>query len=612
MHPEVAKLVEAGRIPAAVGERLSELAPGRFCLHKSWGAGKVIEWDLLGGRVTVDFERQSGQEMGLKLAIQKTEPLPDDDFRARKVEQIEELRELSASDPVEMVVHLLQSHGGSMSLDALEKELCGPVVAAEQFKKWWELTKKALRQSRRAVVPAKRTEPLVLRDDDLSPAQSLVADFEAARDLKSMLRAMEAIAGELRLFDDEPETLARLLADIDEACRKGLRLHLAEVIELLIVRDDIIGRGRALELDPAAVRLCDVVAAESDRIAAAVAKLAASRQRVVFEAFPQAFGDEWVGRLLEVFDQVGSRGVGEIAKLVEQHGRMEELERHLATAITRRSLGQDALIWTCRERHGAAARVFGPEVGGAVLNLLEEDHLAEGPRKTTRLQGVVVEDRSLIGDLVGKMDTNEARNFGRRLMECPVFGELDRKSLMARVIKANPETQELVAGEPKRKRKEDLIVSWESLEKRQAELDDIVRNRIPQNTRDIAVARSYGDLRENFEYKSAKQMQAVLMRRKRELEGELARARGSDFKGIPAEQVGIGTIVTLVADDGTRVDWTVLGAWDSDPEQHRLSYLSEFGAALVGLEPGAEVTARDPLSDEQKHFKVESIRPFNP
>src|SRR5688572_10675746 len=46
MHPDVAKLVEAGRIPKPVGERLSQLAPGNFCLHKSFGAGKVTGWDL--------------------------------------------------------------------------------------------------------------------------------------------------------------------------------------------------------------------------------------------------------------------------------------------------------------------------------------------------------------------------------------------------------------------------------------------------------------------------------------------------------------------------------------------------------------------------------------
>ena len=61
MHPDVAKLVEAGRIPKSVGERLSQLAPGNFCIHKSFGAGKVTDWDLPGKKVTIDFEKSMGR-----------------------------------------------------------------------------------------------------------------------------------------------------------------------------------------------------------------------------------------------------------------------------------------------------------------------------------------------------------------------------------------------------------------------------------------------------------------------------------------------------------------------------------------------------------------------
>lgn len=612
MHPEVVKLVEAGRLPATVGARLNQLAPGKFCLHKAWGAGKVVGWDLLGGRVTIDFELQPAQVMGIQLAIQKTEPLPGDDFRARKVEEIEALRTLADRDPVALVVHLLASHGGTMTGEAIEKALCPAVVPADRFKRWWDAAKRVLREDRRIVVPAKRNEPLVLRSGDLTPAEALAADFENARDLKSMTKALEAIAEGIRLFDHDHAALTRLLAAIDDACRRGTRLHLGEVLGLLVLRDEIVGAGKTLAADPAAVQIADLLVAHEPRIAAVVTGLPSARQRAIYDAFPAAFGDAWVDKLLHVFDRVGSRGVAEIARIVAARGQLPALEAHLARAVTRRALGPDALIWLCRERTGAAAGVFGPEVGAAILNLLEEDHLADGPRRTTRLQSLLINDKQLVGDLAGRMDVNEARNFGRRLMECPVLSDLDRKSLMARVIKARPETQDLVSGEGKRHRHEDLIVSWESLEKRQAEYDDLVRNRIPQNTRDKAIARSYGDMRENFEFKAAKQMEAVLWRRKAELQRDLARARGTDFRGVDCTTVNIGTVVTLADDHGQRVRWSVLGAWDSDPEQHRLSYLSEFGAALLGAAPGAAVEARDPLSDSARRFTVVAIEPFNP
>lgn len=611
MHPDVARLLETGRIQKPVAERLDQLSPGKFCLHKAWGAGKVVAWDLISRKVTIDFEQNSDQVMDLQFALQKTEPLAADDFRARKVEEIEELRAISGSDPVGMVVHLLESHGGSLSADALEKQLSPTVIPAADFKRWWDNVKRLLKDSKRVVVPAKRQDPFVLRDAAVSPAQALVADFEAARDLKAMARALEAIAGDLPLFEQDPQALVRLLGDIDAACRKGAKIQLGGVLELLVIRDELVGAAKTLDADPNAVRLEQIIRDEVRRLPEALGGISATRQRAVYEVFPAAFGNDWVERLMNVFDRVGPRGVSEIAKLIEEKGELPKLVQHLAKSLGRRSLGQDALIWICRERSGAAAGIFGPDVGTAVLHLLELDHISDGPRKTVRLQSLLHDDQELLGDLVREMDSNEARNFGRRLLESPVFGDLDKKSLMARVIKARPETGELVSGDGSR-REPDLIVSWESLERKRAELDDLVRNRIPQNVKDIAIARSYGDLRENFEYKSAKDMQKVLLRRKSELQRDIDRARGTDFQGIKTEVVSIGTTVVLFDDAGTEVCYSVLGAWDSDPERHRVSYLSEIGASLLGRKPGDTVQARDPLADAVKTFTIRDVRPWHP
>lgn len=611
MHSDLEKLLEAGRINQAVATRLDQLSPGQFCLHKSWGAGKVMSWDLPSKKVRIDFEQGGEKEMDLQFALQKTEPLDPGDFRARKVEELDELRRLAKTDPVELIVHVLESHGGSMSVDALEREISGAVVPADGFRKWWDSAKRALRDSKKVIVPSRRTDPLSLRAGDLSPVQALISDFEQARDLKGMAKALEAIVGEISLFRSEVEVVQRLLASIDEAATKGIRIQLGAALELLVARDHLVAGLDGVELNANSPRVPDILAAEETRLIEAVSTLPASVQRSIYEAFPVAFGDRWIDSITRVFDRVGSRGVAEIAKLLEEKGELEALENHIRNVLARRQLGADALIWVCRERDGIASGVFSGDVGACILILLENDHISDGPRKTGRLQNILIEDRELLGDIVSNMDSNEARNFGRRLLECPVFSELDRKSLMARVIKARPETGELVAGRGSRK-EEALIVSWESLEKKKAELEDVVRNRIPQNTKDIAIARSYGDLRENFEYKSAKDMQKVLMRRKSELEREVERARGTDFKGADTSVVNVGTIVTVASPDGRTVTHTVLGAWDSDPEKHIVSYLSETGAALFHKKVGDTVQIRDHDTDAMMPWTIQSIAPYNP
>ena len=613
MHPDVAKLVEAGRIPKPVGERLSQLAPGNFCLHKSFGAGKVTEWDLPGKKVTIDFEKSTGQTMELQFAFQKTEWIGPEDFRAKKIEQLEELRTLSKSDPLALVVHLLESHGGSMTGDALEKELSGAVIPGPTFKKWWDATKKSLRESRLAAVPQKRTEPIVLRVGDRSPAEALVADFEAARDIKGMIRALEAIAADIGAFESDTSALKRLLNDIDEGAKKAARVQLGQALQLVAARDEVIGSSKSLELDPTAVRLSDLLlSADPARLAEEAGALPSSRQRAVYEAFPNAFGEDWVSKIVKVFDSVGARGVTEIARILLERNSMPALVTHLRSAIARRALGPDALIWVCRERKGPSAEIFSADVGASVLNLLENDHLSDGPRKTSRLQSLLGDDKTLLTDLVAIMDINETRNFARRLLDCPVFGDLEKKSLMARIIKSRPETAELVSGANQKRPDEILLVSWESLEKKKAELDDIIRNKIPQNLQDVKIARSYGDLRENFEYKSAKDLEKYLGHRRNALDKEINNARGTDFKGSDASKVNIGTVVTLVDSVGTATEMTVLGAWDSIPETKTVSYLSEVGKTLVGRVPGDPVSIRDEVTEVMQTLTVRSIRQFNP
>ncbi|MGL4399570.1 MAG: GreA/GreB family elongation factor [Luteolibacter sp.] len=613
MHPDVAKLVEAGRIPKPVGERLSQLAPGNFCIHKSFGAGKVVDWDLPAKKVTIDFEKSAGQAMELQFAFQKTEWIGPEDFRAKKIEHIEELRSLVKSDPLALVVHLLESHGGSMTGDALEKELSGAVIPEANFKKWWDATKKALRESRLAAVPQKRTEPIVLRVGDRSPAEALVADFEAARDIKGMIRALEAIAADIGAFENDSEALKRLLNDIDEGAKKAARVQLGQALQLVAARDEVIGSSKTLELDTTAVRLSDLLlSADPIRLAEEAGALPSGRQRAVYEAFPSAFSDDWVSKIVQVFDRVGARGVTEIARILQEREAMPALVTHLRSAIARRALGPDALIWVCRERKGPSKEVFSADVGASVLNLLENDHLSDGPRKTSRLQSLLGDDKTLLIDLVSIMDINETRNFGRRLLDCPVFGELEKKSLMARIIKARPETVELVSGSNSKRPEEALLVSWESLEKKKAELDDLIRNKIPQNLNDVKIARSYGDLRENFEYKSAKDQEKYLAHRRNALDKEIHLARGTDFKGSDASKVNIGTVVTLVDTAGRESVMTVLGAWDSIPETKTVSYLSEVGKALVGRAPGETVQIRDEETEVMETLTVVSIRPFNP
>ena len=129
---------------------------------------------------------------------------------------------------------------------------------------------------------------------------------------------------------------------------------------------------------------------------------------------------------------------------------------------------------------------------------------------------------------------------------------------------------------------------------------------IPANVKDIAIAKSYGDLRENHEFKAAKEMQKVLHRRKHDLELQLARARGTDFANPRTDVVVPGTRVAFTDLESNKQEVVqIFGAWDGDPDRNLLSYLTPLGQALLNKGPGQETELVS--GDHRRRVRVDEI-----
>jgi transcription elongation factor GreA-like protein len=164
MNDEVQKLVAAGKLSVTEGKKLSLLEPGVYCLHKSWGVGKIASWDLLGDRAIIDFEGKPGHPLKLSFAVTSLDILPENHFMARRLSDLEGMKKIAREEPTKLVEMALQSSGGKMSLDELDAMVKGRIVGDGEYKKWWDGAKKALKSVRNIVVPSKRTEPLILRE----------------------------------------------------------------------------------------------------------------------------------------------------------------------------------------------------------------------------------------------------------------------------------------------------------------------------------------------------------------------------------------------------------------------------------------------------------------
>lgn len=613
MNQDVEKLVAAGRLSASVGEIISQLEVGAFCVHRSWGPGRIAEWDLLGDSMTIDFDGREGHSMKLEFAAKSLEIISAEHILAKRLVEKESLEVMAKEEPTQLVEMALRSYKNSMLLDDLDDILKGSVIPEARYKAWWDSTKKQMRQQTKFIVPSKRNIPMELREEDLSQADALVADFKRASDAKSKAKIVDSIVKEVESFASPADDLKPVAAEVDEAISKTVRLKPAAALELIFVRDQLHEKVPELKPEGEVPSAHTVITKNRSNLAELIRALPVTAQKRLIEMMPETFGDSWVDEALDQLNQATVRTVTEIARFLRSKDKGDDLDAYLKIGLQGRTLNSEALAWICKERKTASQSVFTADLATAIINALEKEHFEDDSKKASRLHDVVIADGELLPDLVKMSNTREVKMFARRLLATPVFEELNKRSLLARVIKIYPEIQKLVEGDDKKEAHEDdtLVVSWESLEDRKKALHELVTVEIPKNTEDIKIAREYGDLRENAEFKMAKEYQGILRRKEQELQDEIGRANGTDFKGADSSQVSIGTIVDVLSADGTKETFTILGAWDSNAEKGIMSYLSATGIALLGSKVGDSV---DLQTDEGgiRKVTVEGIRAFNP
>lgn len=589
MDSELEKLVESGKLTAKAAEQLEELRPGSFCLHKSWGFGQVAEWNLLLNQIVIDFKSKPKHSMQLGYAAENLTPIPPKHFLARKVNEPDAIKALLKSDPAAVVRNILEGLDGRATLAQISEVLVGDLFTEAEWKRWWTSTKRAMKASGYFSVPSKKSEPIALRAEPVSHAEELLAFFDQTRQPKEQAAAIDQIIRFHHEFEDPKTQLQPIVQRIENTAAQNQKLHSPLAFELVLARDDLLERVPGLTTTRPDLMIERLISEEETRLIEILPKLPSAKERRVLQALPRSLGDAWTRRAWQMMGSNNSRLVGQIPKIFVENGRVDELQTMLERAVREHSASSEMMIWLCRDRANWPGLVT-PEILPAILSAIERDQHNEASR-SSRLRDLLLDDRDLISDVFAGADVTVARDIMRRLLLTPVFDDLTKRSLMARVIKLYPELESMATGTQPEEKAESLIVSWSSLHKRQEEYEEIVNKKIPENSKEIGVARSYGDLRENFEFKAAKQMQAVLMRRKSELEQMLHRARGTDFSNADTSQVSIGTIVTLrEVDSGEEESYTILGAWDGDPERHIISYQTAIGQSLLGKKPGDRVT----------------------
>jgi len=132
----------------------------------------------------------------------------------------------------------------------------------------------------------------------------------------------------------------------------------------------------------------------------------------------------------------------------------------------------------------------------------------------------------------------------------------------------------------------------------------------PKNVQDIEEARAHGDLRENAEFAAAKERQAFIEGRSREIEGILALAEVIDPGKLSGQRVVFGATVKLTdTDSGDEVTYSIVGDYEADIKQGRIAISAPLARAMIGRETGDTVTLK--TGKGSREYQIAEVR-FDP
>ncbi|HEY0826991.1 MAG TPA: transcription elongation factor GreA [Bacilli bacterium] len=144
--------------------------------------------------------------------------------------------------------------------------------------------------------------------------------------------------------------------------------------------------------------------------------------------------------------------------------------------------------------------------------------------------------------------------------------------------------------------KDEIVLTREGMEKLKLELDDLKYVKRKENAARIKLAISYGDLKENSEYHSAKNDQSFMETRIIVLQNMINKARVADLDSLDTTTVHVGSMVIVNdIEVSEKVEYRIVGPAEADVLENKISYESPLGKALMGKSVGTIINVNAPM-----------------
>ncbi|MBN2859749.1 MAG: transcription elongation factor GreA [Sphaerochaetaceae bacterium] len=618
-HSRLASCIESSNldkayrdIHLAINEFEKNIAfdKGSFVFHKSWAIGRIKE--ITSEHVIIDFPSKRGHSMSLAMAFSSLQVLPAQHIWVLKsLFPKDKLKEKFITDVPWGLRTLIQSNGNAATLKTMKSEIVPSILSAKEWTSWLNKAKKVLMNDPLIGFLPNASDVYTVRETPISYEEKSLGIF---RNEKRFYAKVKIIRDFLINGDVESDFFIEMVKYFRDQCSiyQGVTDQVISsylLVDYLARRYPFIARPEGAEFKHL-YGMLDSIEQTFEAIEDAELKKAFIDKVVETEdpervpvVLVSLYPYYLTNYIMDTLREQGKNRV--ISDMFKKACRNYKENADLFTYLSR---SYDRKFWEKKIRIPFETLITSQlQLLDYAFNAIEAKRAtAENKKIVKTLLTILFDERSLY-QFLDEANEGQAQRINfiiQRMESLEMSKKLEVKHVILErfpdfvFLGEDLDSKEMVSS--------GLMVTRTRYIEKQNELDHIMNVEIPENSKEIGAALELGDLRENSEFKAAKEKQGILNATMVKLTDEISRANVITKEQIDVSKVSFGTKVTLKNNiTGDMQEYRILGPWESNPNENTISYMAPFGAKLLNHTPGERFTFD--INEKPYDFTVESI-----
>ena len=587
-----------------------------FVFHRSWGTGVITEINdsQLDAQLTINFGSKHGvKTMSISMAIDALQPLAKNHIWVLKATKKREvLAQKVKEDKAWALKTIIKSFNNSCDFKQIKAEIVPGILSAEEWTSWSTAARKILDNEPIFGVNPNDINMYTVRDRKITTEEKLANEFKAHKQFFPRIDIL------MRFFTDgdtESELFAEMFTYFTNYLKAFSSVNEQVVATYLVVRRVI---AELPHLNPNFPYSFAQLFDEIENPAEMYLNLKDTKNTFLRKDYLACIRDlpNSAEMYIKLFPTVLQE---DMLNYLIKTGHIDLVKKLVINSFENYRDYREAAIFFFKECHDFEwFQEINISYEKQMITLVRIMDLGfkeiENHYETTKNKKIIGQIETLLfkNDAMLKyMLENDENTISRLYTLVNDVAGIDpaiKMTMRNRILEKRPdfkfyETEEKVVT-PK-----GLIVTIKMYDIKKAQLEHIVQVDIPANAKEIGEAIALGDLSENAEYKAARERQAQLNATATRLQDEIDRCQIFDPTTVTTARVSFGTTVYLETPEGKTEEYTILGPWESDPDNKIISYMSPFGSAIFNSKKGETVSFK--INDEERKYIIKDIKVAN-